>query len=65
MKIFGADEPARLVQSGVGTTVIYTRSNRVYTVGNNSFGQLGNGNTTNQSNPAAYQYTNISSPILF
>lgn len=65
MNVFGPNEPARTVRSGYGTTVIYTKSNRVYTVGNNQDGQLGNGNTTNQYIPAAYKYTNVSSPIFF
>lgn len=65
MQIFGSSEPARSIQSGLGTTVIYTKSNRVYTVGNNEDGQLGNGNTTNQTRPAAYKHTNVSSPIIY
>lgn len=50
---------AQSVQSGLGTTVILTDEGRIYTVGNNSHGQLGDGTTTNSSVPRANEYTNI------
>lgn len=53
------DPRAKHVQSGGGTTVIFTTDNRVYTVGNNNGGQLGDGTTTNSSTPILGKYTNV------
>lgn len=49
----------KTVQAGYGTAVIVTNSGKVYTVGNNSNGQLGNGNTTPSSTPQLNIYTNM------
>jgi alpha-tubulin suppressor-like RCC1 family protein len=57
--INGTAVRAKQVQSGYGTTVILTTQGVVYTVGNNSNGQLGDGTTTNSSTPRANPYTNI------
>ena len=50
---------ARSVQTGLGTTVILTEEGKIYTVGNNTDGQLGDGTTTNSSVPRANIYTNV------
>lgn len=50
---------ARSVQSGLGTTLVLTDQGRIYTVGNNQHGQLGDGTTTNSSAPKANIYTNV------
>lgn len=57
--IDGSSVRAQQVQSGFGTTVILTTNGKVYTVGNNSNGQLGDGTTTNSSTPKANRYTNV------
>ena len=63
--IDGTNIKALQVESGLGTTVIVTDNNKVYTVGNNSNGQLGDGTTTNSSTPKANQYTNSLPVTLF
>lgn len=60
-----SDVRARSVQSGLGTTVILTTDGKIYTVGNNAHGQLGDGTTTNRSLPRANQYTNIIKPLVY
>ena len=56
---------AASVQSGLGTAVVLTAGGKVYTVGNNSSGQLGDGTTVNSSTPQARQYVNVLPPIIF
>lgn len=56
---------ARSVQSGFGTTVVLTTEGKVYTVGNNSNGQLGDGTTTSSSTPKANSYTNQRGSLSF
>lgn len=56
---------ARTVQSGFGTTIVLTSGGKVYTVGNNSNGQLGDGTTTNSSTPKANTYTNQRTTIRY
>jgi alpha-tubulin suppressor-like RCC1 family protein/Tfp pilus assembly protein PilV len=53
------------VESGYGTTIVLTDNHKVYTVGNNGNGQLGDGTTTNSSTPKANQYTNALPVTLF
>jgi len=53
------------VQSGYGTTVVLTTTGQVFTVGNNSNGQLGDGTTTNSSTPRANRYTNQQQSIIY
>lgn len=53
------------VQSGYGTTIILTTSGRIYTVGNNSNGQLGDGTNTNSSTPQARKYLNVIPTTFF
>ena len=68
MNIIGQDgDYASLVKSGRGTTVIYTSNGKVFTVGDNGRGQLGDGTTTNSSIPRANAYTNVKAgaPIQF
>ncbi len=54
---------ARSVQTGFGTTVVLTEEGRIYTVGNNANGQLGDGTTTNSATPMAREYVNAR-PLL-
>lgn len=56
---------ASKVMSGSGTTVVFTTNNKVFTVGNNSDGQLGDGTTTDRATPAASRYTNFLPISLF
>ncbi len=50
---------------GLGTSVIYTTLGRVYTVGNNASGQLGDGTTVSKSTPIMGQYINQTLPLRF
>lgn len=62
MQLFGSGPTApraKHVESGGGTTVIFTTDNRVYTVGNNNKGQLGDGTTTDSVVPILGRYTNV------
>ena len=63
--IDGTSIKAAKVQSGLGRTVILTEGKKVYTVGNNSNGQLGDGTTTNSSTPKANRYTNVLPLAIF
>lgn len=63
--INGSGIKAKEVVTGFGTTVILTQAGRIYTVGNNTNGQLGDGTTTNSSTPKANRYTNILPPAIF
>ena len=56
---------AQTVQYGLGTTVILTDVGRIYTVGNNANGQLGDGTTINSSTPLARQYANNRPIVLY
>lgn len=57
--INGSTVKAKDVISGYGTTVVLTTTGKVYTVGNNNSGQLGDGTTSNSSTPKANKYTNV------
>ena len=57
--IDGVNIVAESVLCGGGTTVIATTAGRIYTVGNNASGQLGDGTTTNSGTPKANPYTNM------
>lgn len=56
---------AQSVQTGLGTTVVLTTDGKIYTVGNNSNGQLGDGTTTNSSTPLARKYVNSRPFVLY
>jgi len=56
---------AQSVQTGLGTAIILTDQGRIYTVGNNSNGQLGDGTTINSSTPQARQYVNNRPMVLY
>ena len=56
---------AKTVQSGLGTTIVLTDKGRIYTVGNNYYGQLGDGTTTNSSTPQARQHVNSRPIVLY
>ena len=60
-----AGTTAKSVQTGYGTTVVLTTTGQVYTVGNNSNGQLGDGTTTSSSTPKANRYTNQRQSIVY
>lgn len=63
--IDGSSIVATQVQSGYGTTVIFTTNGSVYTVGHNDDGQLGDGTTTNRSTPIKAQYVNNLTPATY
>jgi alpha-tubulin suppressor-like RCC1 family protein len=50
---------ASQVKTGYGTTIILTQNRKIYTVGNNNNGQLGDGTTTNSSLPKVNQFINV------
>lgn len=52
------------LQTGYGTVVIFGADGRVYTLGNNQWGQLGDGTTTNSATPKANQFINSSRSTL-
>jgi alpha-tubulin suppressor-like RCC1 family protein len=56
---------AQSVQTGLGTTVVLTTDGKIYTVGNNSNGQLGDGTTNNSSTPLARKYVNSRPFVLY
>ncbi len=58
-EIDGVTNRAAKVVAGNGTAVVLTTNHKVFTVGNNSNGQLGDGTTTNRSTPIAGEYTNV------
>ncbi len=47
------------VRAGMGTTIVITDKNRVFTVGHNHQGQLGAGDLINRSIPEAHRLTNL------
>lgn len=49
---------AQAVQSGYSTTIIFTKGGAVFTTGNNSNGQLGDGTTNDSWVPIKAKYTN-------
>jgi alpha-tubulin suppressor-like RCC1 family protein len=63
--IDGISLKAKDVESGFGTTVVLTYGKKLYTVGNNSNGQLGDGTTTNSLVPKANRYTNVLPLAIF
>jgi len=56
---------AQTVQAGYGTTMVLTDQGRIYTVGSNTYGQLGDGTTNNSSTPQARQYINNRPIVLY
>lgn len=56
---------AQSIQYGLGSTVILTDEGKIYTVGNNANGQLGDGTTTNSSTPLIRQYVNNRPIVLY
>lgn len=63
--IDGSTIVASQVQSGFGTTVIFTTNGSVYTVGNNNSGQLGDGTTTSSPLPIKAKYLNSMRLVTF
>lgn len=56
---------AKRVQTGLGTTIVLTTDGKIFTVGNNANGQLGDGTTTNSSVPFAAKYTNVVPRLVY
>lgn len=56
---------AQTVQTGYNTTVVLSTEGKVFTVGNNSNGQLGDGTTTSSSTPLARPYINTNPLVLY
>lgn len=56
---------ASRIYTGYGETIIIATNGRVYTVGNNQSGQLGDGTTNNDSTPRARQYVNAYPPRMY
>lgn len=54
--IDGDGVKAQDIKYGFGTTIVLTQDGRYFTVGNNQYGQLGNGSTKNTNRPAEAQY---------
>ncbi len=63
--INGTSLKAKEIRAGLGTVVILADNGRIYTFGNNSHGQLGDGTTNNSFTPKANRYTNILPPRLY
>ncbi len=63
--IDGTTIVARQVVAGTGAVVIYAANGRVYTVGKNDSGQLGDGTTNNSATPKANIYTNVIQPSYY
>lgn len=63
--IDGVNLRAEDVQAGYGSVVILADNSRIYTLGNNSDGQLGDGTKIDSFVPKANRYTNILSPKLY
>jgi alpha-tubulin suppressor-like RCC1 family protein len=63
--IDGTSVKAAQVQIGLGTTVIYTTAGSVYTVGNNSDGQLADGLKQNRNVPIRARYVNDLRSIVY
>jgi alpha-tubulin suppressor-like RCC1 family protein/Tfp pilus assembly protein PilV len=53
------------VKTGYGTTIILTSNKKLYTVGNNNNGQLGDGTTINSLEPTLNPYVNILTPNYY
>jgi alpha-tubulin suppressor-like RCC1 family protein len=60
-KMLGLPDGVRALQvkAGFGTTVVLASDGKIYTVGNNSDGQLGDGTTTNSYTLKANKYVNV------
>lgn len=56
--------PVQVIAGG-GTTVVRMATNRVFSVGNNSNGQLGDGTTTNSAEPKVRLYLNPAKPLSY
>jgi ricin-type beta-trefoil lectin domain len=66
MLVLGAQgNLASYVRSGYGTTVVYANNRKVFTVGNNSNGQLGDDTTTTNPTPRANKNTNPQRHVKF
>ncbi|HRJ06468.1 MAG TPA: hypothetical protein PK096_02405 [Candidatus Saccharibacteria bacterium] len=56
---------AKSIQAGYGTAVVISTGGKIYTVGNNVNGQLGDGTTTNSYTPKANVYTNLRTTLVY
>lgn len=60
--IDGVSVKALTVSAGFGSVIIYTDTNRIFTVGDNTYGQLGDGTTTLRTTPAEALFLRSSTP---
>ena len=65
MQGFPAGTVAQTVRTGYGTTVILSSTGKVFTLGNNANGQLGDGTTNNSYVPQANDYTNQRTTVSY
>ena len=63
--IDGTTIRAKEVQVGRGTAIVFTDTGKVYTVGNNSHGQIGDGTTADRTTPYYSQYINETAPTQY
>lgn len=61
----GGTDCAKHVRAGYGTAIVFTSNGKVFTVGNNSNGQLGDGTIVNNGTPRENIQITISRKILF
>lgn len=63
--IDGVTIKANSVEIGGGTAVVFANGNRVYAVGRNNTGQLGDGTTTDRYTPVLNQYVSQYLPVRY
>lgn len=63
MQVFdGVNVKATDILTGYGTTIISSESGKIYSVGHNDYGQLGNGTTDDSTVPSEPQYLQARAP---
>lgn len=63
MSVFdGVNVKASDILTGYGTTIISAESGKIYTVGHNDYGQLGNGSTNDTTVPSEPEYLQARAP---
>jgi len=66
MQVFdGVNLSAGDVITGLGTTIVLSTDKIYYTVGNNGYGQLGNGTTQNSNIPSAAEFLKANPAYIF
>ncbi len=56
---------AQAVQSGYGTTIVFADDGKLYTMGRNANGTIGDGTTTNRCVPTTGAYTNQRALVMY